>query len=143
MAEGLPEHHASDEDEVKPPSEKSFGLTFAAVFSIIALLPLVHGGPVRWWALAIAAAFLALAFAAPAILVRPNRLWMRVGLLLHKVMNPVILGIMFALIVIPIGVIARLFGGKLLSPALDPEAKTYWTFREPPGPDADSIRNQF
>ena len=130
-------------DDISPPSDRKFGLTFGVVFAVIALVPPLFGGHFRWWILAIGIAFSALALLAPRILSVPNRLWLRLGLLLHKVVNPLVLGAMFLLVVTPIAVVMRLLGKKLLNRTYDPTAKSYWIERNPPGPTPDSIRNQF
>lgn len=131
------------EDEVRSGSDRSFGIVFAVVFALIALFPLLHGGSIRLWALAIAAVFAALAFLWPKLLAPLNRLWFRFGLLLHKIVNPVVLGLMFFVIITPVAWITRLFGGKLLSLGYDKEAPSYWQRRTPPGPEPETIRNQF
>ena len=131
------------EEEVRSGSDRSFGIVFAVVFALIALFPLLHGGSIRLWALAIAAVFAALAFLWPKLLAPLNRLWFRFGLLLHKIVNPVVLGLMFFIIITPVALITRLFGGKLLSLGYDKEAASYWQRRTPPGPEPETIRNQF
>lgn len=133
----------STEDDVRSGSDRSFGIVFAVVFSLIALFPLLHGGGVRLWAMAIAAVFAGLALVRPSVLAPLNRLWFRFGLLLHKVVNPLILGLMFFVIVTPLAAIVRLFGGKLLSLGYDRSLPSYWHKRSPPGPAPESIRNQF
>lgn len=131
-------------DDRAPPSLRNFGLTFAAVFAIIAIWPLLrHGLPVRYWALAIAAAFLAVTFIAPGLLSPFNRLWFAFGLLLHKVVNPLVLGLMFIVLLTPLALVMRLFGKRFLPVSFDTSANTYWIERQPPGPEPDSIRNQF
>jgi hypothetical protein len=142
MSENFHERIHEDE-EVKLPSERSLGITFAVVFALIGLFPLIHGGHVRLWALAIAAAFLAVGLIYPIILRPLNKVWMKFGLILHKIINPVMLGLMFGLIVVPIALLVRLIKGKLLTPKPDPEAKSYWIIRNPPGPEPDTMRNQF
>jgi len=137
-------HERLSADETVPMgSNRGFGITFAVVFTIIGLFPLLHGGNVRYWALGGAIVFVALAFAWPAILTPLNRIWFRFGLLLHKIINPVVLGLMFFIIITPLAIAIRLFGGKLLSMGYDKSASSYWTRRSPPGPEPDSIRNQF
>lgn len=133
----------SAEEDVRSGSDRSFGIVFAVVFSLIALYPLLHGGGVRLWALAIAAVFAGLAFVWPSVLAPLNRLWFRFGLLLHKVVNPLILGLMFFVIITPVAAIVRLFGGKLLSLGYDRSLPSYWHKRSPPGPAPETIRNQF
>lgn len=133
----------SPEEDVPMGSNRAFGITFAVVFALIGLYPLLHGGGIRLWALVCAAVFAILAFAWPSVLTPLNRVWFRIGLLLHKIVNPVILGLMFFIIITPLALVIRLFGGKLLPLAFDKPRPSYWTRRSPPGPDPESIRNQF
>lgn len=76
--------------ETKRSSDRGFGLVFAAVFAVIGLWPLIGGGALRRWALAVVAAFLAVALVAPRLLGPANRLWTRFGLLLHRLGGPVL-----------------------------------------------------
>ncbi|MEQ1523949.1 MAG: SxtJ family membrane protein [Aestuariivirga sp.] len=133
----------STNDDVSPPSEHKFGLTFAAVFVLLALVPPLLGGHFRWWVLAISIMFFALAHLAPRYLKVPNFLWFRFGLLLHKIINPLVLGTLFLIVVTPMAVIMRLAGKKLLNRTYDPAVKSYWIERSPPGPAPETIRNQF
>ncbi|MGB8328889.1 MAG: SxtJ family membrane protein [Polyangiales bacterium] len=130
-------------EEVVGSSNRSFGLVFAVVFAIIALLPLFHGGGVRLWSLGVGALFAGLAFAAPQVLAPLNRLWLKLGLLLHKIVNPIVLGIMFYLVVTPTGLIMRLLGKDLLRLKRDPVVQSYWIERTPPGPKPESLGDQF
>jgi len=116
---------------------------FAGVFTAIALLPLVHGGAVRLWALVPAAIFLLVALVAPSILGPLNRLWLKFGLLLHKILSPVVLGIMFFLVITPIGMFLRARGKDPLRLKPNRQSKTYWIERVPPGPTPESIKDQF
>jgi hypothetical protein len=139
-------HHervTGEDEEVKPPSERSFGITFGIVFLIIGLLPLIHGGAIRLWALAVSAAFLLVAFLFAPLLRPLNLIWLRFGLLLHRVVNPVVLGAMFFLAVTPMAAFIRLRGQRLLQRQFEPDRQSYWTRREPPGPEPDSMRHQF
>lgn len=131
------------EDDVRVGSNRSFGITFAVVFAIIGLFPLLHGGQIRLWALAGAAIFAGIAFIWPGILAPLNRVWFRFGMLLHKIVNPVILGLMFFVIITPLALLIRLFGGKFMALDFDKSQASYWVRRAPPGPDPQSIRNQF
>lgn len=131
------------EEDVRVGSNKSFGITFAVVFALIGLFPLLHGGHIRLWALAIGAIFAAIAFIRPALLAPLNKVWFRFGMLLHKIVNPLILGLMFFVIITPLALVIRLFGGKLMALDFDKSQSSYWVRRSPPGPEAQSIRNQF
>jgi hypothetical protein len=128
---------------VRSSSDRSFGYVFAAVFTAVALWPFVHGNAVRWWSLAIAAAFLVAALAAPALLAPLNRVWTKFGLLLHKVTNPVIMGVVFYGAVTPTALIMRALGKDPLRRKIDRAAVSYWIQREPPGPAPESIKLPF
>jgi len=130
-------------DHVLPPSERKFGLTFAAVFVLIALIPPLLGGHFRWWVLAMGLVMFVLAHLTPQVLKVPNLLWFRFGLLLHKIVNPLVLGALFLFVVTPLAIIMRLAGKKLLNRTYDPATSSYWIARNPPGPAPGSIRNQF
>jgi hypothetical protein len=128
---------------VESSSNRSFGLVFAAVFAIVALWPLPWGGAVRWWSLAVAAGFLVLALAIPSVLAVPNRLWLRFGLLLNRIVSPLVLGIVFFLVVTPMGIAMRLLGKDPLRLKAAAPGASYWIRRDPPGPSPDSLTNQF
>jgi hypothetical protein len=132
------------EDDLKPGSERGFGIVMAVAFLIFAGLSAWAGHPSRAGILAaIAAGFALLAYTAPAVLAPLNRLWFRFGLLLHKIMSPLILGLLFFTVITPIGLLMRLFGKRPLPLGLDREAATYWTPRAVPAPAPGSMRKQF
>ena len=131
------------EGAVKPSSDRAFGLVFAMVFALIALWPLLDDAPPRWWALAVAGGFACLALAAPKLLAPANRLWSGFGLLLGRVVNPLVMGLLFYLVVTPTGLIMRAFGKDPLRLARDPDAASYWIERTPPGPAPGGMPRQF
>jgi hypothetical protein len=133
----------SPHDEVKTASDRSFGLVFTAVFALIGLWPLIGGGMPRFWALAVSVLFLVVSFARPSILAPLNRAWMWFGELLHKIVNPIVMGLMFFGAVTPTGLIMRALGKDLLHLKKDPMAKSYWIERQPPGPAPESMKHQF
>lgn len=130
-------------DDIQVGSEKSFGIVFAVVFAIIALWPLVDAHPVRWWALIVAFVFLVAAFIAQPLLKPLNLLWFKFGLLLYKVVNPVVMGLLYYLTVVPMGLAMRACGKDPLNRSFDADAKSYWIERDPPGPAPESMKNQF
>ncbi len=87
--------------------------------------------------------FLILAYTFPRILNPLNRLWLKFGLLLYKVVNPIVLGLLFFVTIAPIGLVMRMFGKDFLRLKLDRDAKSYWIERAPPGPPPQSMKNQF
>jgi hypothetical protein len=119
------------DEEVVGPSDRSFGLVFTAVFAIVGLLPLWRGAAPRWWALTGAGVIGLLALVWPRALAPANRLWLRIGLLLHRIVNPVVMGAIFYLVVTPFGFIMRVRQTGLtarLRP--DRDAATYWIARD-------------
>lgn len=124
-------------------TDRSFGLVFTVAFAFFGLIPLVHGKPLRPWFLAASGVFLLLALILPAVLHPLNRLWMRVGLLIGKVTNPIITGLMFFLVFTPAALLFRLLGKDLLRLQFEPGATSYWIIRRPPGPAPETMRNQF
>jgi len=131
------------ESRAEGSSNRAFGFVFAAVFLLIGAAPLAFGRPLHAWSLAVAAVFGVIAALAPALLALLNRLWTRFGLLLHKIVSPVVLGIMFYLVITPMGIFMRLLGKDPLRLKVDRNATTYWIERTPPGPPADSFIDQF
>ena len=115
-----------DEKEVGP-SDRSFGIVFTVVFSLIGLLPLWRGAAPRWWAVGAAVVILALALLWPRALAPANRVWLRIGLLLHIIVNPIVMGAVFYLVVTPFGLVMRLRRSELTAIRRpDKAAATYW-----------------
>ncbi len=131
------------ETAVKGSSDRTFGFVLAVIFLVIGLAPLASGADVRIWALIPAAVLLILAIARPASLGPLNRIWTRFGLWLHKLMSPLMLGIIFYGSVTPIGVFLRMIGKRPLGLRPDAKMETYWITRRPPGPPPETMRNQF
>ena len=131
------------ESAVKQSSDRAFGLVFAAVFALIALWPMLHDAGPRWWALGAAGIFVLLALVAPKVLAPANRLWHRFGLLLGRLVNPLVMGLLFYLVVTPTGLALRAFGKDPLRLAYDPDANSYWIERIPPGPAGGDMPRQF
>jgi flagellar biosynthesis protein FlhB len=131
------------DQRVEGSSDRSFGLVFAVVFLVIGVWPLFHGAPPRWWANGIAAVFAVIAVAKPTLLASLNQQWIKLGILLGKVVSPIALGILFYGVLVPIGVVMRLAGKDPLRLKYDATTPSYWIPREPPGPPPDSMNNQF
>ena len=114
-----------------------------AVLAGLASLPLLRGAAPHWRLLAAAALFAAMAVSAPRALFPLNYVWFRFGLLLHRVISPVVIGGVFFLCVTPIGFLLRLFGKDVLSLRRRDDLTSYWIVRDPPGPEAGTMINQF
>jgi len=133
----------SREDHVKSSSDRGFGQVFAGFFALTSALSYWKGGVGWHWMLPLAAIFLIAAYAAPGVLAPLNKLWTKLGLLIYKVMNPIVLGLLFFVTIMPIGLLMRAFGKDFLRMKIDRAAKSYWIERTPPGPPPQSMRNQF
>jgi saxitoxin biosynthesis operon SxtJ-like protein len=129
--------------ETETSSDRSFGLVFAGFFALLAgYNGWHHRGSWPLW-LAIAAVFLVLALARPQVLAPLNRIWTRLGLLLGRIVSPIVLALMYFLVVTPIGMLMRWLGKDPLRLRGDPAAQSYWIVREPPGPPGETMRDQF
>lgn len=135
-----------EHSEVEGPTDRSFGLTVGVILvGIAAIRWLVFNASPESSALiaGLGIVLLFFAIAAPQVLNLPNRLWMKFGLLLSRIVNPIVMLLMFALIFVPIALVMRLFGRDALRLRMDKEAASYWIPREPPGPTPASIIHQF
>ena len=126
-------------DEIKISSNRSFGIVFFIVFLLIALYPLLKGNDLRIWSLVISFIFLALGLINSKILTPLNRLWFKLGLLLGRFISPIIMGIIFFVVVTPIGIIMRLLKKDLLNLKYN-KKETYWIDKSGP---KSKMKNQF
>ena len=131
------------EQAVEGSSDRSFGVVFTVVFLAISLYPLFRGEGPRPWFLGAAALVAAVTMARPQALAMPNRLWMKLGLALARIVSPVAMGVLYFLVFTPFGVAMRLAGKDPLRLKRDAAARTYWIDRDPPGPPPESMTNQF
>jgi Saxitoxin biosynthesis operon protein SxtJ len=137
-------HESYSRDEtVIGGSDRSFGIVMAAAFVVISLLNWWRHGHSWPWTGGIAVLFLAAALLYPAALNPFNRLWLKFGLLLHKVVNPLVMALVFFGTVLPTGLIMRALGKDPLRLKRQPNAKSYWIERRPPGPTLESMKDQF
>jgi predicted membrane metal-binding protein len=126
-------------DDVKISSNRSFGIVFFVVFLLVALYPLIHAEEIRLWSLIISIIFLILGLLNSKILGPLNKIWFKFGILLGKIVSPLIMGIIFFLVVTPIGFIMRLLRKDVLNLKYN-KNKSYWI--EKNGPKS-KMKNQF
>ena len=126
-------------DDIKISSNRSFGIVFFIVFLLIALYPLTYSEEIRVWSVIISLIFLVLGLLNSKILTPLNKLWFKFGILLGKIVSPLIMGIIFFLVVTPIGLLMRLFGKDVLNLKYN-NNKSYWI--EKNGPKS-KMKNQF
>lgn len=133
----------SRDEAVSIGSDRSFGLVMAAGLAVLASLSAWREG--RAWPVfaTIAMLFLVTALLVPAALNPINRAWLKLGLLLHKIVNPLVMGLVFYGAVLPTGLVMRAMGRDLLRLKPQPKAESYWIVRTPPGPAPSTMKDQF
>ena len=107
-------------------SDHKFGLNFAAVFAIFNIIGWYFFGVVLRWAMVCSGAFLTLALIVPGVLLPLNRLWGLLTKRIHRVVNFTLLAFFFYLVVLPFGLVMRLFGRDALDRAPGPKTASYW-----------------
>ena len=126
-------------DEIKISSNRSFGVVFFVVFLIIALYPLINDGNLRVWSFITSFIFLILGLVNSKILTPLNKIWFKFGLFLGKIISPFVMGIIFFLVVTPIGFLMRMIGKDILNLKYN-KNRSYWI--EKNGPKS-KMKNQF
>ncbi len=123
-------------------SDRNFGFVFTAAFLFLGLWPLRHARPIRPWCLVLSGAFFVITLIRPSLLHGANRIWTKCGILIGKVVNPIVTGLLFYLVFTPAAALLRWRGKDVLRLKRDPEAETYWIQRNP-GDDLSNMSNQF
>ena len=137
-------HETLHRDEaIEGPSDRKFGLTIGAVLAVIAIVRLIFGHSHWTWWLGAGVAFALFGLVWPAALHPLNRAWMLLGLVLYKIVNPIVMALLFFSTMTPVGFLMRLCGKDSLRLRRDATAASYWIARDRPGPAAESMRNQF
>jgi hypothetical protein len=140
--EHLHENYRRD-DQPQGSSDRAFGLTFAVVLALIAAFGWWRGGGAWPFWLGSSLIFLALSLTRAEWLAPLNRVWYRFGLVLHRLVNPVVMAILFFGAVTPTGLLMRALGKDPLRLKWDAGARSYWISRTPPGPAPKTMHRQF
>jgi hypothetical protein len=132
---------------IKPanlPSNRTFGLFFAGIFAILGTYGLWGS-----WSIQLVKAFFAISvlllvvtFLAPKLLTPFNKFWYQLGLLLGKIVSPIVLGFIFFIIITPVAIVTKLAGRDALK-LRKQNVDSYWVDRSPPGPEPESFKEQF
>jgi hypothetical protein len=123
--------------------ERQFGILLGVVFAGFGLLPLLHAGMPVLWCLILGGLLVAIAFLAPRLLRWPLAGWMKLGGLLHHVTSPLLMGLIFFGLFLPVNLIMRLLGKLPIKMGFDRTATTYWIPRDQPAPAKDSMKFGF
>jgi len=125
------------------PPDRHFGLVFTVLFAGLAVLSYMRGGHAFVWLLPLSVLTGLVTIISPRWLRPFNRVWMKLAALLHTIVSPVVLAVLYFLILTPFGFVQRLAGRDTMRQRFDPRIDSYWISREPPGPPPESLRNQF
>src|SRR5262245_4217574 len=129
--------------DVSRPSERSFGFTSSGVFCAFGVWLLWSGDALGGAGLlGLAGTFLIATLARPRLLAPVNRIWSRIGELLHAVVSPIVMATLFYGVLTPIGLLLRMAGHDPLHRRMDPQARSYWIVRRPEAPQT-RMRDQF
>ena len=126
-------------DEIKIGSNRSFGIVFFIVFLLISIYPLLNNESIRFWSLTISLIFLILGIFNSKFLTQLNKIWFKFGILLGKIISPLVMGFIFFFVVTPIGLLMKLFKKDLLNLKYSKD-KSYWIEKTEP---KSKMKNQF
>jgi len=130
------------EEAAEPGSDRTFGLVMAAALGVLGTINGWHRGRLWPWMIALAVLFGVLGWISPSKLRPLNIAWMKLGLLLHRIVNPIVMALLFYGTILPTGLLMRMRGRDLLRLKRDPEVESYWITRTP-GPKPETMRDQF
>ena len=127
------------QNDIKIGSNRSFGIVFFIVFFLISIYPLVNSESIRIWSLIVSLIFLTLGAINSKLLSPLNKVWFKFGLLLGRIISPIVMGIIFFLVVTPIALLMRILKKDILNLKFN-KNNTYWI--EKSGPKS-KMKNQF
>ena len=125
--------------KLKKSSNRSFGVLFFIVFFLVAFWPLLNSEPIRLWSLVVSIIFFILGIFNSKFLNPLNKIWIKFGELLGKIIAPIVMAIVFFIILTPLSLLIRLFGKDLLKLRFS-QVNSYWIKREK---NVGSMKKQF
>ena len=125
--------------EIKISSNRSFGIVFSIFFSLVGIYLLLNNSSVYYWSFLISLMFFILGLFNSKILGPLNQIWFKFGILLGKVVSPIVMGIIFFLVITPIAILLKIFGKDVLKLKLN-NNETYWIEKNEPKSD---MKKQF
>ena len=126
--------------KIKISSNRNFGLVFFFIFLVVSIWPLTHNESPRIWSAIISLVFLILVLTRSKLLTPLNRLWAKFGIILGSIIAPIVMGVVFFLVITPIGLVMKIIGKDLLSIKYDKKKETYWVKRDKP---TSTMKQQF
>ncbi len=123
---------------IKRKNNITFGILFFIFFLIVGLYPLISSKPIRIWSVAVSLVFLTVTIIKPNLFTFLNKLWIKFGILLGKIISPIVMGLVFFFVVTPIGVFVKVLKKDVMG--LKSGQSSYWITRED---KIQSMKKQF
>ena len=123
----------------KIPSNKNFGITFSIFFLLITIYIFINYEKFNLWLLSASAIFFILGITNSNLLLPVNKIWFKIGIFLGKIISPLVMGLIFFLVITPIGLILRIFRKDVLKLKFSSN-KSYWIDKDSP---KSTMKNQF
>jgi hypothetical protein len=123
---------------IKRKNNITFGILFFVFFLIIGLYPLISNEPIRIWSIIVSLVFLTVTIIKPNLFTFLNKLWIKFGILLGKIISPIVMGLVFFFVVTPIGIFVKILKKDVMG--LKRGESSYWITRED---KIQSMKKQF
>ena len=123
---------------IKRKNNITFGIIFFIFFLIIGLYPLISNEPIRIWSIIVSLVFLTVTIIKPNLFTFLNKLWIKFGILLGKIISPIVMGLVFFFVVTPIGIFVKILKKDVMG--LKRGQSSYWITRED---KIQSMKKQF
>tara|TARA_B110000444_G_scaffold256950_2_gene294401 strand:- start:697 stop:1086 length:390 start_codon:yes stop_codon:yes gene_type:complete len=129
---------------MKLPSNKKFGFTFSFVFSLLFIFFFYKDiRMLAYFFCALAIILFLISCLKQDLLYFFNLLWYKFGLLLGKVIGPIVISVIFFLLITPISIITRVFGRDELKLKVNKEIQSYWIIRDDDDQSTKNFKNQY
>ena len=123
---------------IKKKNNIIFGIIFFIFFIIIGLYPLISSGTIRIWSITVSLVFLIITIIKPNLFTSLNKLWIKFGILIGKIISPIVTGLVFFFVVTPIGILMKILKKDVMG--LKRGASSYWIARKD---KVQSMKKQF
>jgi Saxitoxin biosynthesis operon protein SxtJ len=124
-------------------SDRSFGFVMAAALGTLTVLNAWHSGRLWQWTGGLSVVFFSTGLLWPSALNPLNRTWLKFGEILHNIVNPIVMALLFYATVLPTGLVMRALGKDLLRLKRQAGLESYWIVRAPAGPAPETMKDQF